>query len=128
MPYPVAQPTSRSYDFGNWPVKTFNAQNGTEIRLLYGSRRTNLQLQLGYQNVPDAKAAEFMAHYEETKGTYLTFAFSGAARVALFAGWTGTAAQLDAAAAVEWRYAKAPTIDSVRPGISTVQVSLVGVI
>ena len=48
MAYPDIRPTSRSFDPGNWPVRT-NAQNGAEVRLLYGSQRYN-KLQLSYQN------------------------------------------------------------------------------
>ena len=91
MPYPAQRPTSRRYDHGNYPVRTYNAQNGAEVRLIYGNRRFNLKLQLGYTNVEDTVAAAFLAHFDETKGTYKTFQFEPAARVALFAGWQGTA-------------------------------------
>ena len=51
MAYPDIRPTSRSFDPGNWPVRSYNAQNGAEVRLLYGSQRYNLKLQLSYQNI-----------------------------------------------------------------------------
>lgn len=128
MPYPAIRPTGRSYDPGNWPVRTFNSQSGAEVRLLYGSKRYNLKFSLTYTNIPDSEAAQFLAHFEETRGTFSTFAFNSAARVALFSGWNGTAGALDPPLGVDWRYEAAPRIDSVRPGISTVTVSLIGVI
>lgn len=128
MPYPAQRPSSRSYDAGNYPVRTYNAQNGTEVRLLYGSKRTNVKLQLSYVNVADTVAAAFMGHFDETKGTYKTFKFEPDARVALFAGWQGSAGALEPPQGVDWRYEQAPQIVAVRPGVSTVNVSLIGVI
>lgn len=128
MPYPAQRPTSRTYDHGNYPVRTYNAQNGAEVRLLYGSKRFNLKLQLGYTNVADTVAAAFLAHFDETKGTYKTFQFEPDARVALFAGWKGDAGALQPPQGVDWRYEKAPQVTAVRPGVSTVTVSLIGVI
>ena len=128
MPYPVVQPAARTYDHGNYPVKTYNAQNGAEVRLLYGSKRYNLQLQLTYNNISDDIAEEFLQHFDETFGTYKTFQFSTEARVALLAGWKGGAAALQPPQGVDWRYAQAPQLVNVRPGISTVNVSLIGVI
>ena len=128
MPYPAQRPSARAYDAGNWPVRTFNSQNGAEVRLLYGSKRTNLKLSLSYTNIPDTVAAEFVSHFNETQGTFKTFQFSPEARVALFAGWKGTAGALDPPQGVDWRYEAAPQLVGVRPGVSTVTVSLIGVI
>ena len=96
-----------------------------EMRLLYGSKRFNLKLSLSYNNVDDTVAAEFLGHFDETMGTYKTFEFSPDARVALFAGWQGTAGALDPPQGVNWRYEKAPQIVAVRPGVSNVSVSLI---
>ena len=38
MAYPDIRPSSRQFDPGNWPVRTYNAQNGAEVRLLYGKQ------------------------------------------------------------------------------------------
>lgn len=128
MAYPELRPTSRNFDPGNWPVKTYNSQNGTEVRLLYGSQRYNLRLQLTYQHVSDTNAELFITHYNDQKGTYNTFSITGNSRTALMAGWDGTTTALSPPAGVDWRYEQPPQIVSVRPGVSTVTVSLVGVI
>ena len=128
MPYPTIRPSTRQYSPGNWPVRTYNAQNGAEVRLLYGSVRTNLKLQLAYTNLPDAEAAKFLDHFDETKGTYKTFKLSTDARVAMLAGWKDTAGALDPPQGVDWRYEQAPQLVAVRPGVSTVTISLIGVI
>lgn len=128
MPYPALRPTSRSYDPGNWPIRTYNAQSGVEIRLLYGSKRYNLRLSLTYANIADTKAVEFLTHFDETTGTFSTFTFSTSARIAIYDGWKGSDGALAPPLGVDWRYESAPRVESVRPGISTVTVSLIGVI
>jgi len=128
MSYPVVSPTSRSYDPGNWPVRTYNSQDGTEIRFLYGSKRSNLKLSLVYANISDRVAEEFLLHYNETMGTYLTFAFSHDARMALLAGWRGIDDIFHTQFGSNWRYAEPPRLESVRPWVSTVSVTLVEVL
>ena len=117
----------RRYDHGNYPVRTYNAQNGAEVRLIYGNRRFNLKLQLGYTNAEDTVAAAFLAHFDETKGTYKTFQFEPAARVACLLMVRDCRCP-DPLRGVDWRYEQAPQITAVRPGVSTVTVSLIGVI
>ena len=128
MPYPVLQPSSRVLDLGDWPVRTYNAQSGAEIRLLYGNKRHNYKLALTYRNISDTAASAFTAHYQETKGTFSVFNLSAAAKVAILAGWTGVPNKFQMPTGTDWRYEKAPVITAVRPGISTVTVNLIGVI
>ena len=73
MAFPSLAPSSRSYASGDYPVKTFRSQSGSESRILYGSRRTGMTLELEYSNVTDANAELFLDHYDETKGSYSTF-------------------------------------------------------
>ena len=124
MAFPSLNPTARSFDPGDWPVKTFRAQSGAEIRILYGSVRTGMQLDLSYDNMTDSEAEQFLTHYNETIGTLRTFQLPQQTR----AGWAGTDAILDVAATQAWRYAESPKITAVRPGRSSVTVGLVAVI
>ena len=128
MTYPDIKPTGRTFDPGNWPVRTYNAQNGAEVRLIYGSKRYNLKLQLSYANITDADAESFLQHYENVLGTYKTFQVNATSRVDVLAGWQGNNNALTPPAGVDWRYAQPPQVVSVRPGVSTVTVSLIGVI
>lgn len=128
MPYPAFAPSGRSYDPGDWPVKTYKAQNGSEVRMLYGSARHGMKLSLTYSNIPDVDAAMFLLHYEETLGTYKTFQLNPAAYTRAGAGWNGGTGPVDLPRGVDWRYAEPPRLDSVRPGVSSVMVNLVGVI
>ena len=120
-------PTARSFESGDFPVKTFKAQNGKETRILYGSNRTNMKLSLTYSNIPDADAELFLDHFHEVQGTFQTFGLGtvDAAR----GGWEGNQDALGAQTyGNNYRYEKPPTVAQVRPGISTVTVNLIGVL
>jgi hypothetical protein len=124
MAFPSLTPTNRQFDSGNYPIKTFDAQSGAEVRILYGSQRTKMKLGLSFANVTDANAELFLDHFDEVKGSYSTFDLPAAA----LEGWEGTADALQASGANKWRYESAPRIASVRPGLSTVTVDLIGVL
>ena len=124
MAFPSLVPTSRSFESGDYPVKTFKAQNGAEHRILYGSNRTNMKLSLSYANITDANAELFLDHYDEVQGTFQTFAISKDARE----GWKGNADAIEATTqGNKYRYESPPQMTQVRPGISTVTVNLIGV-
>ena len=123
MAFPSLTPTSRQFETGNYPVKTFKSQSGAEVRILYGSQRTDMKLSLSYSNVSDANTELFIDHFDETKGTFSVFSLPSG----VFAGWSGNRDALDASGFNEWRYEAAPQVASVRPGVSTVTVALIGV-
>lgn len=126
MAYPNLTPSSRQFDPGNWPVKSFNAQDGAEVRIIYGNRRTKMKLSMNYANISDANAELFFDHFASVKGTYETFDLPPGSKAV--AGWAGTEAVLTGAGSGNhWRYEGPPTIENVRPGVSNVSVTLVGV-
>lgn len=118
-------PTARSFESGNFPVRTYKAQNGAEHRILYGSSRTNMKLSLTYANVKDADAEQFLDHYESVQGTFQTFGLGNPSR----SGWEGNRDALGAeATGNKYRYEGPPQLTQVRHGISTVTVNLIGVL
>ena len=124
MAFPTHRPTGRTFDAGDYTYKTFKAQSGKEVRILYGDKRTGMTLQLQYANIADTSADDFISHYDEVKGGFTTFALPSAFR----SGWNGHPSAIDAATGNLWRYQSAPSITSVRPGISSVTVNLIGVL
>lgn len=124
MAFPAYAPTARSFNAGDYSYKTFQSQSGKEVRILYGDKRTGMTLDLSYDNIADTKADDFIAHYDEVKGGFMSFTLPAAFRT----GWSGDAVAIDAATGNQWRYSEPPTITSVRPGISSVTVKLVGVL
>lgn len=124
MAFPTLTPTSREFTPGSWPIKSYNSQSGAEVRILYGSQRTNAKLSLSYENVTDANAQLFMDDYAANIGTLRTFTLPSAVRN----GWNGSSSTLDAPSGTAWRYESEPQLRSVRPGRSSVTVNLVAVI
>lgn len=124
MAFPALQPTGRDFNPGDYPIKTFRSQSGVETRILYGNQRTSMSLELRYDNISDSNANLFLTHYDEVQGTYQTFSVPSAVR----SGWSGTSTALDVTAANAWRYAEAPQVNSIRPGVSSVRVKLIGVL
>ena len=130
MAFPTLEPTSRTFDSGDYPVKKYQAQNGAEVRILYGSNRTNMKLSLSYANISDSNAELFLDHYDEMKGTYDTFDVASVNQNdRAKAGWEGNTDALGAGVSgARYRYEGPPQVSQVRPGISTVTVNLVGVL
>ncbi len=123
MTYPTLKPSARTYDPGNWPVKTYNSMSGAEVRIRYGDKRFNAKLTLQYQNIADTAADDFLAHFDAQYGTYKAFTLP----TEVLTGWSGTS-YVPTETAPKFRYSKAPTVVSVRPGVSTVSIELTGVI
>lgn len=124
MTYPSLAPSSRNFNAGDYSYKTFKSQNGSETRILYGDKRTGMTLDLSYDNIADTYADDFITHYDSVKGGFESFDLPTAFR----SGWGGNAAAIDAATGNKWRYESPPAITSVRPGISSVTVKLIGVL
>ena len=125
MAFPSLTPSSRNFSPGDFPVKRFKSQSGAETRILYGSKRTGMRLSLAYKNITDANAELFLDHYHDMKGTYTTFTVQTETK----GGWEGNGDALGAGAwGNNYRYNGPPRVTQVRPGISSVQVNLVGVL
>lgn len=124
--FPKLVPTARTFESGDFPVKTFKAQNGVEHRILYGSRRTNMKLSLTFANITDAEAESILDHYEAVQGTFGTLTVSMEDGKG---GWEGNEDALGAGLhGNNYRYEGPPQLVQVRLGISTVTVNLIGVL
>lgn len=127
MAFPSLVPTARTFESGDYPIKTFKAQNGKEHRILYGSNRTNMKLSLSYANITDANAELFLDHFDEVQGTFGTFDIGGAEEAR--GGWKGDRDALGARKhGNKYRYESPPQLAQVAPGFSTVTVNLIGVL
>lgn len=121
--FPSLVPSGRSFDPGDLPIKTYNAQNGAEVRIVYGSKRINRKLQLVYANIPDKDAEKFIKHYGDASGTLNQFSVPSTA----LKGWEGIEAQnvMAVESGLDYRYARPPQMTQVAKGKSTVTVDLV---
>ena len=124
--YPQLVPSSRSFDPGNFAVKSYNAQDGAEVRFIYGDKRVGMKLQLTYQNISDTDAEAFINHFHKMKGTFTQFLL-GTGQAGAKKGWEGSANYLGAEFwGSRWRYESPPQLQSIYPGVSTVTVNLIG--
>jgi hypothetical protein len=127
MAFPSLVPTSRLFESGDYPVKTYKAQNGKEHRILYGSNRTGMRLSLTYANIEDASAELFLDHFDEVQGTFQTFTIGDENQAR--GGWKGNKDALGAQMhGNNYRYEGPPQLAQVAPGFSTVTVNLIGVL
>jgi len=123
-------PSARTFESGDYPVKTYKAQNGAEHRILYGDKRTNMKLSLTYANILDADAELFLDHYDTVQGTFQTFSLGSINGVnPTRGGWEGNKDALGAQAqGNDYRYEGPPQVAQVASGRSTVTVNLIGVL
>ena len=127
-PFDLYSPTTRQWTTGSFPIKTFQSQNGAEIRILYGNQLTGKKLNLTYVNVVDRVAYHFMQHYVAMKGSYQTFTLDDGNRDGARSGWESEPPGIGAKSwDMIWRYAEEPQIQSVFKGRSTVSISLIAV-
>ncbi|HAX29285.1 MAG TPA: hypothetical protein DCX94_15305 [Alteromonas macleodii] len=125
-------PSARTFESGDYPVKTYKAQNGAEHRILYGNKRTNMKLSLTYANILDADAELFLDHYDTVQGTFQTFSLGSVGadrRNPTRGGWEGNKDVLGAEThGNNYRYEGPPQVQQVALGRSTVTVNLIGVL
>lgn len=124
--FPTIEPTARSFTAPRWPTSGVTTQSGVTTRRLWGSRPSQAQLRLSFDNISDDNAGLIVAAYNSAKGatTELTLPnvlFNGAS--AALTGWLNTTST---GAGMKWFFSEEPpTVESVAPGRSSVRVALV---
>jgi len=124
--FPTLEPTSRSFVAPRWPTSGITSQSGVTTRRLWGSRPSQAQMSLSFDNISDDNAGLIVAAYNSAKGatTELTLPnvlFNGAS--AALTGWLNTTST---GAGMKWFFSdEPPTVESVAPGRSSVRVALV---
>lgn len=121
--FPALIPTARSFELGQYPIKTYRAMSGAVLRRSFGNRAYGYTLDLEFRNAPEATAILIIDHYDLQGGG--TTGFSVPAIV--FQGYSGALqSRIRTVAGIEWLYVDPPKISSVIKNISTVTVRLVG--
>ena len=121
--FPALKPTARSFQLGEYPVKTYRALSGATRRRSFGNKPFGYTLDLEFANVPEATVNTIIDHYNGQGGGTSLFPIA----TDVFAGYTGTLQnKVRDPGGIEWRYAEPPSISSVIAGISTVKVKLIG--
>ena len=146
QPFPKLTPSGRSYKPGEVPMSDFVSLDGTKTYLRYGNKRTDAQLSLSFANLNDEEAGWILDHYRivtqnwdtaDKKTRWVTFSNDGMLKgvkgltaVAKEPGYSSDLRSHISSGSVDddslkWRYAAAPTVTSVFPGISNVSCSFV---
>ena len=124
--FPALIPSGRRYSPGQYPQAEFKALNGATTTLRYGNRRFDAELDLTFQNITDVQAASVLKLYEDTMVaddwvTFTTGNVAGGASTAL-ANYIREVGGSN----LRWRFAEPPGVDSVLPGMSTLQCRFIG--
>ena len=131
MAFPNMRPTTRSFTMGDYPSTTYRSLSGVTFRRNFGNKQTGYTLDLQFKNIGDNEelkvnsgtTLQILQHYIDVDGTLETFTVPNR----VFAGMDDTIEDLiKAPSNIKWRYAEPPKVKSVKTGMSTVTVKLVG--
>jgi len=116
--FPEICPTRRTYTPGEYATKVFTAINGASNTRLYGSKAFNAKLNMSFL-LDDADMASLLNSWHESKGGYYTLNLPAS----VFAG-VSSILQTQIPSYLQWRWAEMPSVESVMPNRSRVQVQL----
>ena len=119
--FPSIAPTSRSFDPGTYPQTLFEAQNGATTVVRYSNKRVNAKLSMTFSNITDDEAESIVNNYIAVNSEWNHVRFQ--ANNPALSGLDGSLKIFLAnePEGLRWRYMEAPKVQSVQPGISTVQ-------
>ena len=122
--FPSITPTGRSFRPGVYPQKTYRALSGAVVKRTYGNSPYGAQLDLEFDNIPDATVVTLLDHYRSQTAANSRFTLSAS----VTSGMSSTlAARANASIdGLRWEYANPPEVQTVRPGYNNVRVSLAG--
>jgi hypothetical protein len=121
--FPALKPTARSFQLGQYPVKSYRAMSGATVRRSFGNKPYGYTLDLEFANVPEATVNTICDHYNGQGGG--TLGFTVPAEV--FAGYSSTLqGKVRTPAGIEWLYVEPPSIRSELRDRSSISVKLVG--
>lgn len=117
--FPPLCPTRRTYTPGNYPTRRFTGISGAGYTRLYGSKAFDAEMQLDFV-VDDSGAALLMTSWHQSRG--------GAEDLELPSNvFSGMSPDLQESipSYLSWRWADMPSVESLFPGRSRVQVRLI---
>lgn len=122
--FPSYVPTDRRFAPGTYPQRVYRSLAGVTARRTFGDRPYGASLELNFNNVSDAVTTAIINHYrsqtQQNKRFKVSNTTMGGLATELQTLMDGTADNL------RWEYSQPPDVESVRPGLSRVSVSLTG--
>ncbi len=118
-PLNTCGPNRRTFTAPRFATKRFNSISGAGTTRLYGSKSFDAQLQLSF-TLNDADTCSILKCWEDAYGQYDTIVLPEEFLV-------GSSPVLDCGVPnyLNWRWAEAPSVESILPGRSRVQINLV---
>jgi hypothetical protein len=117
--FPAICPTRRTYTPGKYPTKKITSINGATTTRLYGSKAFDATMSLSFL-LNDAEMSELLNSWHESRGGFDTLNLP----YSVFAGISPDL-QTQIPEYLQWRWAEMPSVESVMPDRSRVQVQLI---
>jgi len=121
--FPALTPSSRNFVPGIYPQREYRALSGAVVKRTFGNSPYGARLDLEYKNITDAKVVTLLTHYQTETAANTRFMLSSN----VTNGMSGSLATIASATTenLRWQYDGPPTVNSIRPGISSVRIALV---
>ena len=116
--FPNLRPAGRSWTMGDWAQRQNVSLDGSDYRMRYGDQPTGDSLSLTFPNLRESAVIQLVDHYRGQFGSHLPFALSAGVIAGMSSDFITPAGQ-------SWRYASAPSVRWVRPGVANVTLSLI---
>lgn len=116
--FPELEPSTRSYDFGAFPLTEESSFSAGVVRFKHGDTPQNYQLTLGYSALTDAQASLIRTHFQSQGGGYRSFQLPPI----IWRGHTFTGNVVPTN--TRWRYTEAPEEEHFSIGYVNVTVTL----
>ena len=116
---------------GDYPSKTYTSLSGAVFKRAFGNKATGYTMDLTFKNIGDTgelrslsgTVKQILDHYNSVDGTFKNFKLPDR----MFAGMNSSLkGVVQAPSNISWRYAEPPRVESVKSGLSTVTVKLIG--
>jgi hypothetical protein len=125
--FPALTPSSRSFTPAVYPQRSFRTLSGALARRTFGSSPYGAKLDLQYTNIADAAVNTLLDHYHSQTAANKRFRLSANTTAGMSSDVAGEVTSLAAARGnLRWEYAEPPKVESVRPGVYNVAISLAG--
>ncbi|NBU93038.1 MAG: hypothetical protein EBS18_00400 [Actinobacteria bacterium] len=122
--FPSFAPTSRSFTPGTYPQRSYRSLSGVVTKRTFGNAPSQATLDMSFDNVADSTVAAIINHYRNQTAVNRRFQLSaitmGGMDSNLVSIANGTVDNL------RFEYKDPPSVQSIRPGRSSVSVSLIG--
>lgn len=128
--FPSIPPTSRSFRPPEWPTSDQQSQAGVTSVRLWGSKPSGASLTLAFANIRDERAAQILGAYRQAKGHVLPLLIPPVVLRGIERELEDAFLGMIGEAGLTWHFVKGdpPSVESVKRGISSVQVTLSAVL